>query len=186
MTILASTTHRPNRCLAHSPRCNTCSSSEMLCQSHWKTQIKGLMKRQFVLPFAHPARVCSAEKWAMIHPFFFMHWASISSPEPQRKGSLLQDPSPIEPAFLRGMPARSFFFSRRWTLLDAGKSDLERDFGLRRRRQQHRAKHSNPPPPRSSPPPPGQRWLRDTATITKQQPSFKVKGGGGTRLLLSK
>ncbi len=30
---------------AHSPACNSGSSAEMPCQSHWKTQIEGLTKR---------------------------------------------------------------------------------------------------------------------------------------------
>ena len=73
-----------------------------------------------------------------------------SSPVPQRKGTLLQDPSPIEPASLRGRaaissPARSFFLAA-----DAATSYFEPNFWLRRRRQQHRGKHSilQPPTPR--------------------------------------
>ena len=42
----------------HSPWCNTGSSAEMLRQSHWKTQIERLTKRQFVLFSVHRARVC--------------------------------------------------------------------------------------------------------------------------------
>ena len=44
--------------LAHSPACNTGSRGEMLRQSHWKTQIEGLTKRQFVQVSVHRARVC--------------------------------------------------------------------------------------------------------------------------------
>ena len=36
--------------------------AEMLCQSHWKTQIEGLTKRQFVQVSVHRARVCIRSK----------------------------------------------------------------------------------------------------------------------------
>ncbi len=59
MTILASTTRHPNRRPCTLSRI---SRGEMLRQSHWKTQIEGLTKRQFVQVSVHRARVCTRSK----------------------------------------------------------------------------------------------------------------------------
>ncbi len=54
--------------LAHSPACNSGSSAEMLCQSHWKTQIERLTKRRFVPFSVHRARVCiRGSRWDQCH-----------------------------------------------------------------------------------------------------------------------
>jgi hypothetical protein len=91
--------------LVHSPQCNTCSSAEMLCQSHWKTQIKGLTKQQFVLVSVHSARVCRAEKGgtrARVPPLFFIHWAVNFVPCPQEQRIRPSGPLPHQTSFPKG------------------------------------------------------------------------------------
>jgi hypothetical protein len=57
--------------LAHFPACDSGSSTDMLRQSHWKIQIEGLTKRQFVPFSVHKARVCiRRSRWDQ--GFFFM------------------------------------------------------------------------------------------------------------------
>jgi hypothetical protein len=121
--------------LAHSPACNYGSSAEMLRQSHWKTQIEGLTKRRF-FPFSVSRARCAYEAQGGTSAMFLHNFLclvpSMSSPLPQSKGSILQDPLPIEPTSLRGRAATS---SRDRT---PARSFSVR--GLRRRQERFRAR----------------------------------------------
>jgi hypothetical protein len=75
--------------LTHSPACNSGSSAEMLCQFHWKTQIKGLTKWRFVPLSVHRARVCiRGSRWDQCHapPYFFLpHTVNVLPPPPEQR-----------------------------------------------------------------------------------------------------
>ena len=89
--------------LANSPACNSGSSAEMLCQSHWKTQIEGLTKRQFVQVSVHRARVCTRSKMRYkchVSPYFF-HALSRQPPPPAPKA---KDPSYRTPSPSNHLP----------------------------------------------------------------------------------
>ncbi len=89
--------------LAHSPTCNVGSSGEMLRQSHWKTQIEGLTKWQFVQVSVHRARVCTRSKMRYkchVSPYFF-HALSRQPPPPTPKA---KDPSYRNPSPSNHLP----------------------------------------------------------------------------------
>ena len=91
--------------LAHSPACNSGSSAEMLRQSHWKTQIEGLMKRQFVPFSVHRARVCiRGSRWNQCHvpPYFFVPCAVNVLPPPPEQRIHPTGPPPHQTNFPKG------------------------------------------------------------------------------------
>ena len=76
----------------------------MLRQSHWKTQIEGLMKRQFVMVSVHSARVCTHGKGATsahVPPTIVMPLAvNLLHPPPEQRIPPT-GPPPIEPTCLQ-------------------------------------------------------------------------------------
>ena len=115
MIILASTARPPNQCPC------TLSPMQYLFQRRdaLSVQLED-PKRQFVLSFAHPARVCSAEKWgtrAHVPPLFFMHWAVKFVPCPPEESIPPTGSPPIKPASLRGWAKVITKAGRRQSLL---------------------------------------------------------------------
>jgi hypothetical protein len=91
--------------LAHSPACNTGSSAEMFRQSHWKTQIEGLTKQQFVPFSVQRARVCiRGSRWNQCHvpPYFFVPRAVNVLPPPPEQRIYPTGPPPHRTNFPKG------------------------------------------------------------------------------------
>jgi hypothetical protein len=77
----------------------------MFCQSHWKTQIEGLTKQQFVPFSVHIARVCiRGLRWDQCHvpPYFFVPRAINVLPPPPEQRIHPTGPPPHRTNFPKG------------------------------------------------------------------------------------